>query len=61
MTYEVWYIPTEAGKRLFKNDAHLVKSFGERDDAREFAYFEYADDPAPDKRDYYKFEIRETP
>ena len=59
--FEVWRVPIPPeGNFLYKEERRLHVCANE-DDAKEFIYFENADDPAPDKGDYRRFEIRTVP
>jgi hypothetical protein len=60
MKYQVWVVPVpQTGNVLYKK-ARKVYETNEREDAVEFAYFENADDPAPDKHEFRRYEIREA-
>ena len=59
--FEVWRVPVPPeGNSIFK-DAKLVYTAKHRDAAADFIYFEDADEPAPDKREFRRYEIREVP
>lgn len=52
MKYQVWSIPVE-GTTLFEKK--LLHETFDREDADEYAYLYWMDDPVPDKSDYYYY------
>lgn len=60
MKYEVWFEPTPLGVDAFKLTARLIDTFDVKEDADLCAYLEDADEPAPDKRDYARYVVREV-
>lgn len=55
----IWWVPTEEGKRLFKKEAYLVskKPYQDKGEAGNDAYILWADDPAPDKGEFYHYKV----
>lgn len=58
--YAVWHVPI-AGKESKWNRERLVAGpFDDREDAAEARYLHWCDEPAPDKADFYRLEVREV-
>lgn len=56
--FEVWFVPTDKGREAFKWTERLVSKHPTYMEALDAAYFEEVDEPAPDKRDYGRYEVR---
>lgn len=57
--YKVVQVPTALGIVSGLAKAKVVGEFENKEDAEECAYLEFADEPAPDKRDYYSIKVIE--
>lgn len=55
--FQVWFIPTEEGTKTFGWQRKLDSSFDNADDASMAAWELNADDPAPDKHEYWKYKV----
>lgn len=55
-THEVWQVPTEKGRSMFPEK--MLGNFSSKDEADEAAYLWDADEPAPDKHEYRRIEVR---
>jgi hypothetical protein len=56
--FEVWVVPVPPeGNFLYKTEKKVYEA-DDREDAEEFAYLDDADEPAPDKHDFRRYEIR---
>lgn len=53
--YDVWYKPTELGKSSFGWEPKLVRESLSYDHAIEWIWFEHADEPSPDRADYWNY------
>ena len=59
--FEVWVVPVPPeGNFLYKEEKRVYETHY-RDAAADFIYFENADEPAPDKHEFRRYEIREVP
>lgn len=56
--WEAWCVPTAINK--FSKPRKIGGPY-DRETAEEAIYFDRADDPAPDKGEYYRWEIRRIP
>lgn len=57
--WSIWFVPTEEGQRAFDWRPRRLSAFkASREDAELDRYLEDADEPAPDKHDYRRIELR---
>jgi hypothetical protein len=61
MKYQVWFEPTPLGIEAFSFKERMIDEFEDKEDAHLCAYLEDADEPAPDKRHYARYVVREVP
>ena len=59
--YDIWFVPTEKGKKEFGwiEEKTLLRPLPKEDASHE-CYLMGLDDPATDKREYGRYEIREA-
>lgn len=55
--WKVVELPTALGTVCGWHNSKVLKQFERKEDADEYAHLEYADDPAPDKADYYQLKV----
>lgn len=60
MKYELWHVP-RPGKESLWNTEHLIGAYDTLPHAQEEQYFAWADEPAPDKHEFFSLQIREVP
>jgi hypothetical protein len=59
--FEVYVVPVPPeGNWLYKEEKKVYET-DDREAADEWIYFTNADEPAPDKHDFRRYEIRENP
>jgi hypothetical protein len=56
--FEVWLVPVPPEGDFLYKEEKLVHEADTRTDAEEWAYLENADEPAPDKHEFRRYEIR---
>lgn len=61
MAWQIWQVPTEKGKELsWFEEKQIGQNYDDKEAAELDKYLEWCDDPAPDKADYYRLELREV-
>lgn len=58
--FQVWVVPVPPEGNFLYKEEKLLYASDDRDDCSEWAYLENADEPAPDKHDFRRYEIRDT-
>ena len=56
--FEVWLVPIPPEGNFLHKEARKVYETDDREAARDWIYFEDCDEPAPDKHDFRRYEIR---
>jgi hypothetical protein len=61
MAWQIWRVSTAKGKEFPGwKDGPIGPVYDDEEEASLARYLEWADDPVPDKADYYRLELREV-